>query len=52
MQGASLCKVKIIQGVKLCKVQDYTRYKAVPGLKPMFCNSLGAEGAKVVTLKA
>ena len=57
-QGAKLCKgqhfvrCKNMQGVKLCKVQDYTRCKAVPGLKPMFCNSLGAEGAKVVTLKA
>ena len=37
---------------KLCKVQDYTRCKVVPGHKPMFCNSLSAEGAKAVTIKA
>ena len=37
---------------KLCKVQDYTRCKVVPGHKPMFCNSLSAEGAKAVLIKA
>ena len=58
MPGAKLAKgqhfvrCKIMQGVKLCEEQDYTRCKVVICLKPMFHNSLSAEGANSVTIKA
>ena len=51
-KGQHFVRCKIMQGVKLCEVQDFTRCKVVPGLKPMFRNSLSAEGANPVTIKA
>ena len=59
VQNYARCKIrqhfvrcKIMQVVKLCKVQDFTRCKVVPGLKPMFRNSLSTEGANPVEIKA
>ena len=46
--GATFCKV---QNYAKCKIM-YTRCKVVLGLKPMFCKSLSAEGAKAVEIKA
>ena len=51
-KGQHFIRCKIMQNIKLCEVQDYTRCKVVPCLKPMFRNSLSAEGANPVTIKA